>query len=508
LIHPVILPVEAWMDLRRYQPLRAAGATWREIADEVGLDWRTVKKYLSPDAPAGPPTAPSRRGCVTRKVDAVAPVIDAWLATDPRLKASVIHERLVAEHGFTGHYQRVKLYVAKARQRLACESDTDERLSGLHRRFEVIAGAQAQVDWGDEGSILLESGIAKVYSFHMTLSYSRDPFCCFVTSQDLGTFFDCHRRAFAHFGGVPGAIVYDRTKTVVKRHVAPREAVPLHPEAAAFAAHYGFVIDVLAAYRPTGKGRVERQVAIVRDHVLAGRTFTSLAELDAAFAEWVPIRRGQVHRTHGELIGTRAAADHAALRPLPELPYLVCEKYLRRVGRDCLISFEGSHYSIPARAADGRAARAGQRVEVRVAADLVTLHRLAVDGDPILLAAHPRAAHRGSLVVDPAHWEGLPDGHTRAVTLDPVTLTSAAPPAAPLPSAGTEPNPLATLLTSRPVAATPVAHRPLLDYDTAAGLTPPATTAIPGAAIPGAAIPGAAIPGAAIPGPTMAGARS
>ena len=55
----MILPVEAWMDLRRYQPLRAAGATWREIADEVGLDWRTVKKYLSTDAPAGPPAAPS-----------------------------------------------------------------------------------------------------------------------------------------------------------------------------------------------------------------------------------------------------------------------------------------------------------------------------------------------------------------------------------------------------------------------------------------------------------------
>ena len=121
-------------------------------------------------------------------------------------------------------------------QRLARDCDGDERLSGLHRRFEVIAGAQAQVDWGDEGQILLEAGIAKVYSFHMTLSYSRDPFCCFTTSQDLGTFFDCHRRAFAHFGGVPASIVYDRTKTVVRRHVAPREAVPLHPEAAAFAA--------------------------------------------------------------------------------------------------------------------------------------------------------------------------------------------------------------------------------------------------------------------------------
>jgi transposase len=489
----VILPVEAWMDLRRYQPLRAAGATWREIADEVGLDWRTVKKYLSADAPAGPPAAPSRRGTVARKVDAVVPVIDAWLAADPRLKASVIHERLVAEHGFTGHYQRVKLYVADARQRIARDRDDDERLAGLHRRFEVVAGAQAQVDWGDEGAILLEAGIRKVYSFHMTLSYSRDPFCCFVTSQDLGTFFDCHRRAFAHFGGVPGSIVYDRTKTVVKRHVAPREAVPLHPEAAAFAAHYGFVIDVLAAYRPTGKGRVERQVAIVRDHVLAGRSFASVAELDAGFAEWVPIRRGQVHRTHGELIGARAETDHAALRPLPELPYLICDRHLRRVGRDCLISFEGSHYSIPARAADGRPARAGQRVEVRVAADLVTLHRLPVDGDPILLAAHPRATRRGSLVIDPTHWDGLPDGHTRAVTLDPPPQPAAAPATAAA-TAAIGPDPLTTLLTSRPAAATPVAHRPLLAYDTAAGLTHPATDTV--------------ATGAAVTGATTAGARS
>jgi len=455
------------MNIRRFRVLHEAGASYAEIARECGVDWRTVKKYLSADAPAGPPAAPSRKGTVARKVDAVAPVIDAWLARDPRLKASVIHERLVTEHGFTGHYQRVKLYVAEARQRRARDSDADDRLSGLHRRFEVVAGAQAQVDWGDEGAILLEAGIRKVYSFHLTLSYSRDPFSCFTTSQDLGTFFDCHRRAFAHFGGVPGSIVYDRTKTVVKRHVAPREAVPLHPEAAAFAAHYGFVIDVLAANRPTGKGRVERQVAIVRDHVLAGRTFASLAELNGAFAEWVPIRRGQVHRTHGELIGVRAEADHAALRPLPELPYLVCDRHLRRVGRDCLISFEGSHYSIPARAADGRPARAGQRVEVRVAADLVSIHRLPVDGDPILLAAQWAAPRRGSLVIDPAHWDGLPDGHTRSTTLD----TADARPPRPRPAPDKATGALSALLNNHTGAGVAVAHRPLSFYDTVAGLT-------------------------------------
>jgi len=135
-----------------------------------------------------PGRRPRRRGVAPSrgKVDAVAPVIDAWLVADPRLTASMIHERLVADHGFDGHYQRVKLNVAEARHRLARESEGDEWLSGFHRRFEVVAGAEAQVDWGDEGSVLLEQGVVKVYSFHMTLSYSRDPFCCLSPATSWG----------------------------------------------------------------------------------------------------------------------------------------------------------------------------------------------------------------------------------------------------------------------------------------------------------------------------------
>jgi hypothetical protein len=165
------------MDIRRYAPLRAAGATWKEIGAAAGCDWRTARKYLSAQAPAAPPRAASRAGTVPRKVDRFVGVIDAWLAADPRLRASVIHERLVVEYGFTGHYQRIKVYVAAARRRLEVEADGQGRPPGLHRRFEVVAGAQAQVDWGDGSALLSAAGIeGKVYSFHMTLSYSRDPF--------------------------------------------------------------------------------------------------------------------------------------------------------------------------------------------------------------------------------------------------------------------------------------------------------------------------------------------
>lgn len=488
----MILPVEAWMDIRRYAPLRAAGASWKDIAAQAGCDWRTAKKYLSAGAPTAPPRASSRAGTVSRLVDPFIELIDAWLADDPRLRATVIHERLVADYGFTGHYQRVKVYCAQARRRIELESDHQGRPPGLQRRFEVVAGAQAQVDWGDEGVLLAGAGEGrKVYSFHMTLSYSRDPFICFVTSQDLATFFDCHRRAFAHFGGVPATIVYDRTKTVVRRHVAPRQAVPLHPQAAAFAEHYGFAIDVLAAYRPTGKGRVERQIAIGRDHVLSGRRFAGIAELDAAFAAWVPIRRGQVHRTHGEVIGVRAARDHAALNPLPQFEYAVTETHLRRVGRDALISFAGSSYSVAARAADGRPTKAGQRVEVRVGVEHLEIWRLPVDGPdraPMRLARHSRSTLRGQMIVDPEHWAELPDGHTRSTTLegpDPEPVAAQQVPG-PATSAMVRPE-------SRAALEVTVARRPLAYYDRLAGLgAPPGPSPDPSAQTTGESLVGAA----------------
>lgn len=446
------------MNIRRYRSLHAAGATYAEIALECGVDWRTVKKYLAADAPLTPPAAPSRAGTQPR---AITPelelLIRSWLAKDIELKASVIHERLVDEHGFTGHYQRVKMACQVLRPAVAAALGLvdDNPLVGLHRRFQTIPGAQAQVDWGDEGDLF---GVGrKVYSFHMVLSFSRDPFACFTTSMDAATFWDCHRRAFDHFGGIPGTIVYDRTKTIVKRHVAPGKAVPLHPEAVAFAEHYGFVIDVLAARRPTGKGRVERQVTIVRDHVLAGRSFTSLAAADAAFQAWVPIRRRQVHRTTGHLIGIQAVDDAAALRPIPVVPYVVTDTHLRRVGKDCLVSFEASLYSVPA-----RLVHAGQRVEVRPTASEVTIRAQDIDGGQ-WLATHPRASERGTWVIDPTHWDGLPDGRTRATTIDPGDLERVRRRRHGSPPLEVAPHVARAL-------SIPVGVRPLADYATAAGM--------------------------------------
>jgi len=122
-----------------------------EVAKETGLNWRTVSKYLSAAGPASPPRrSPSGRSRA-RVIDEFAPLVDSMLRAEILMKAAVIHERLAGEYGFAGNYQRVKLYVQEARPRIAGELGiTPRELAGMHRRFEVIPGAQAQVDWGDE----------------------------------------------------------------------------------------------------------------------------------------------------------------------------------------------------------------------------------------------------------------------------------------------------------------------------------------------------------------------
>ena len=435
-----MITTEEWMDLLSYRQMVAAGATWAEIARLAGCDWRTARKYLSRERPRPPRYKP--RPPKPRLIDPYVDLIDAELrASKAQIWATTIHERLVSGHGYAGSYQRVKEYVRARRPEIAAELGL--RSGGeMHRRFEVAPGSQAQVDWGHERD--LPDG-SPVYSFHMVLSHSRDPFCRYAHRQDLATFWACHTEAFAHFGGVPAEIVYDRTKTVVKRHVGRGEPVELHSEAVAFSSHYGFTPRVCWPERPQSKGRVERVVPLTREKVGCGREFATLDEWQAAWAEWLPARRAQVHRTHGEVIAVRAERDRAALQALPPQPYVVCERHLRVVGKDALVSFEASLYSVPWTEVLPR-----QRLELRVTPEQVAIWSLG--GEPRLLARHPRAKERGRWVVDEAHWDGLPDGRG-----------AHAGPATPLP----EPLPddvLAGLLV-RFAADVPVARRDIASYD-------------------------------------------
>ncbi|WP_460061411.1 Mu transposase domain-containing protein [Streptomyces sp. YKOK-I1] len=185
--------------------------------------------------------------------------------------------------------------------------------------------------------------------------------------------------------------------------------------------------------------------------------------MDAAFTTWVPQRRAQAHRTHQQIIGERAARDHMALKPLPETPYLVAERHLRPVGKDCLVAFGSNLYSVPA-----HRVRPRQLVEIRATKSQVMLHSTIADSNgETLLATHPRAIGRGVRVVEEAHWEGLPTGKGRRTTTGEVL---------PQPRherpRGEEAGPLQALLNRAAATHIEVGRRPLSVYDELTGTRP------------------------------------
>ncbi|HTU85130.1 MAG TPA: hypothetical protein VMF57_06115 [Solirubrobacteraceae bacterium] len=93
------------MDIRA---LSRQGYTYAEI----GRDWRMLKRYLETGA-----QPVYRRKRMPSKLDEFKPVIDQWLAKEPRLLATRVHQDLVRDYGFEGSYNTVRRYVEHYHQR-------------------------------------------------------------------------------------------------------------------------------------------------------------------------------------------------------------------------------------------------------------------------------------------------------------------------------------------------------------------------------------------------------
>ncbi len=124
----------------------------------------------------------------------------------------------------------MKLCLQEARPHIAEELGiSPDELARLHRRFEVVPAAQAQVDWGDEDRILTHVASRRSSPSHGLVVFKR-PVLLLHHWSGPGDVLRLPPAGIRALRRVPMSIVYDRTKTVVRRHVAPGEAVPLHPE--------------------------------------------------------------------------------------------------------------------------------------------------------------------------------------------------------------------------------------------------------------------------------------
>jgi len=384
-----------------------AGRSQAQIADSLGLDRKTVRKYLAPVAaaglvPGGPPVMTEAdwraraqswfpalvdkglRQVTWPAIDVHRDYITAQLAA--AVTVSTIHQRLVDEHGLVAS-------VASLRRWVAGNLPEEARRAQVRvlRPGPVQPGSEAQIDYGRLG-VWTDPATGRrhtVQAFVMVLACSRYMFVRPVLRMDQEAWTRCHVEAFAFFGGVPARLVPDNLKTGVGK---PDLYDPqINRSYAELAAHYGTLVDPARALKPKDKPRVERPMPYVRDSFWRGREFTTLEGMQVGAVRWCRDVAGG--RSCRPLDGAAPAAVFAAveapaLGPLPTVPFVLATWSTGKVGPDIHVKVGPVLYSVPWRLI-------GQRVHARATATMVQ-----VVHDGKVVATHVRRERGRSTTVE------------------------------------------------------------------------------------------------------------
>jgi transposase len=369
---------ERWEELRR---LHAAGMKVARIARVADLDRKTVRRCLRQAV-----WQPYQRAAANQTLLSAH---STWLverAPAVNYSARILYQELRATRGYAGGYDTVRNAVRPLRIEAAAASLTQ-------CRFETEPGAQAQADWG-QVRVRFASGPAEVHIFVLTLGYSRRAWTEGYEHERMESLLAAHENGFAHFGGVPHEVLYDRMRTVIQGEEDGRKR--WNATFKAFADHWGFEPRVCRPYRAQTKGKVESGVKYVKRNFLPGRSFRDLADFNEQLRAWLAdIADVRLHGTTHEAPIERFAREAAALTPLAgRASFLQAQLRERVVAGDWLVSIDTNRYSVPWRLI-------GRTVTVvRVGGCWQISHR----GQ--LVAEHPVLAGRHQLSVQPEHGPG------------------------------------------------------------------------------------------------------
>ena len=318
----------------------AEGQSVRQIAREMGLNRRTVKKYLGLSEPRRVEAAERPQPILTGVVPRIEALLEEWaprLEGKHRLTSPRLHRQL-REEGLVIGERTVRRYLAEKRREAA-----EVYVPLVHR-----PGDEAQVDFFE---VLVDEGgrRRKAWKFLLRLMYSGRDFIHLYDRCDTASFLDGHVRAFAHLGGVTRRLVYDNLKAAVKRVVGLRDR-ELNDRFRALSSHYLFEPCFARPRQGHDKGGVEGRGKNIRlQHltpILAGsdlETITTAAQSD--------VDRHWQERQHADGRPLRVLYDEERplLLPLPAASFEARCLSPVSISHSSTAKLGGAVYSLPER---------------------------------------------------------------------------------------------------------------------------------------------------------------
>ena len=376
-----MIEAEEWLDMKS---MFKQGMSISEISRLTGHDRKTVRKYVQGDTDL--PRYKTRES-IPGKLDPFKEYVKARIE-EHDLSAVRLHEEL-QKMGYEGSYSLVKRYARTVRK--------DRSIKAVYR-YETAPGVQAQVDWSSCGAVEIDGGVSPVHAFSMVMGYSRAKYVEFTLDTKTETFIRCHLNAFGYFGGYSKEILYDNTKNVVLKRALKSSDSTWNPLFEDLFHHFGFVPRLCKPYRAATKGKVERAIRFEKDNFLKGRQFGSFQELNSEARAWMRRVDSKPHGTTGVPPLQRLEEERPELLLLSEKPpYVIVQRFNRKVARDCFVSFLGNKYSVPWKYAGREATLLIQdgTMSVQVGGEVACEHELrAGSGNVVRVRDHMKGLYK------------------------------------------------------------------------------------------------------------------
>ena len=345
-----------------------AGLSKKEIARQLGIHRTTLYRMLTGK------TSPNRKR--RSKLDPFKEYIRSRLRRF-RLPATVMIDEICAQ-GYTGGLTILKEYMREVKQGYIQE---------LVERFETEPGRQAQIDWGECGTIEHDGRERKLYLFVLVLGYSRYMWAEFTTTTRRPELIRLMERAFRDIGGVPEELVVDNMRQVIDKPARQGGPALVNHDFQEFGRWWGFRTIACPPYWPQAKGKVERGIGYIKRSFLEGRSFACLDDLNGQLRSWLACKANvRCHGTVKERPVDRLQRELTHMGSVQPDSYPSLQRCTRLVSNDARISYGGVLYSVDPEVARRR----GTRVDVQVSVDgilrayygerLVAQHRVMPSG--------------------------------------------------------------------------------------------------------------------------------
>jgi len=348
------------LEVKEVLRLWLLGVPKKQIAEQLGFDVKTVRRYLAAAKVHG---VEATHGLGALDDELVAAVVAATQPSTGRPRGEgwavcEAHREFIAGH-IAHHVRLTKIGKLLRRRGVAIEYPTLRRFALAELGFgrgapsvpvaDCDPGAEVQIDTG--WMTLLEPDLfgkrRRFKAWIFTPVFSRYRFVYTIFHETTATAIEACEAAWAFYGGVFEVVIPDNTKAIVAK---ADPIAPVMTEAfLEYAQSRGFQIDTTRVRSPKDKARVERTVPTVRDDCFGGERLRTLDDTRARALHWCLEEYGMKRHARTQRLPREhfEAEERGALLPAPTESYDVPIWTDCKVGLDQFAAVAKSLYSLP-----------------------------------------------------------------------------------------------------------------------------------------------------------------